>query len=244
LLRAALIDVGGTLLPDNLPQDPALGRLRRERLAELLPGLGPDALDGLLAGLLADARAGGRQLEQRTNEEIRRRLVDADPALGDCVDDVRRTLARNMGWALSLFPGCREFLAAAGELGLRRILVTNTAWFDDEDWRVWREPELGLTGLVDGIVTSVSVGYRKPHPAMFERALELAGCSSDHCVFIGNREDLDVEPALELGMTVIRVAIHEAPTPTRAHRLVTSLAEAADALRALCVRAGPPPPRT
>lgn len=238
MLRAALIDVGGTVLPDNLPPDPDRHRLRRERLGEVLPELGPEALDALMAGLLADARAGMARLEQRTDEEIARRLAAADPALAVRAGEVRRTMDRE----LALFAGCRELLGAAGEIGLRRVLVTNTAWFDDEDWIGWRAPELGLTGLIDGVVTSVSAGYRKPHQAMFQRALGLAGCPPERCVFIGDREDLDIEPALQLGMTTIRVAIQEPPTPTRAYRLVTSLAEAAEALRA--IRPGPPPPRS
>src|SRR2546429_479215 len=88
-----------------------------------------------------------------------------------------------------------------------------------------------LADLLDGIGTSYDVGHRKPHPAMFERAIELAGCAPDACVMIGNSERSDVEPALALGMMVIRVALQEPPTPTRARHLVTDLGAAVERLR-------------
>ena len=94
-------------------------------------------------------------------------------------------------------------------------------------------PDLRLTGLVDGVVTSCSVGYRKPHLAIFQRAVALADCRPEECLFVGDNEQKDVEPALGMGMTAIRVAIQEPPTATRAHRLATSLDEVTAALRAL-----------
>ena len=231
-LRALLLDVGGTLLPDNLPESPELRAVRRARLAAVLPELGQDVLSALLAGVLADASAGRDRLEQNTNAEIANRLAAADRALACRADEVRRTLGRYMGSELRPFPGHRELLAAAGDLGLCRVLVTNTAWLADDDWLDWGAPELGLTGLVDGVVTSCSAGYRKPHLAMFQRAVALAGCRPEECLFVGNNERKDVEPALGMGMTTIRVAIQESPTATRAHRLATSLDEVTAALRA------------
>lgn len=99
----------------------------------------------------------------------------------------------------------------------------------------WWMAVRGLTGLVDGIVTSYSVGRRKPDRAMFDRALRTASCPATEAIFVGDKEAKDIEPALALGMATIRVAIQEPPSPTRADRLVTSLAQAADAVRALAV---------
>jgi FMN phosphatase YigB (HAD superfamily) len=231
--EALLVDVGGTLLPDNLPDDPALVRARDARLAAILPELEPDALARLLVSMLADARAGLDRLEQHTSSDIAGRLEAADVRLSGRVEEVRTTLGRHVSQRLDPFPGHRELLLAAGELGLRRVLVTNTSWLSDEDWQEWRAPELGLTGLLDGVVTSYSAGYRKPHRAMFDSALALAGCGPEACVFTGDKERKDVEPALALGMTVIRVAIQEPPTPTAAQYLVTSLEDAVRVLRRL-----------
>ncbi len=66
---------------------------------------------------------------------------------------------------------------------------------------------------------------------MFEAALTAAGCEARNCGLIGYSEVNDVEPALGLGMTVIRVAIQEPPTQSLAHHLAGSLGEADRFLR-------------
>ena len=232
--RAFLVDAGGTLFPDRLADRPAVREVREQRLAGVLPGLDRSRIARLLDELKADARAGEDRLEQRTEAEIAARLSALDGSFDALVPDVRRALTQPTGHEPDPFPGHRDLLLTAGRLGLRRVLVTNTAWISEVDWWRWRMERLGLVGLLDGVVTSYDVGWRKPHRAMFERALELAGCAAQECVFIGDNERKDVEPALALGMTVIRVAIQEPPAPTRAHRLVTSLPKASRVLRSLC----------
>lgn len=235
--RALLVDVGGTLVPDNLPSAPGVRETHLRRLAALLPGLEPDRLEDLLDRLRADARDRRDDLEQRTEAGVAARLAEFDPALSGQAGAVCRALGRPTEHEHPPFPGHRDLLLAAGELGMRRVLVSNTAWVSDDDWRRWWLSAREMEGLVEGIVTSHSAGRRKPDRGMFDRALALAGCGPDECVFIGDKEGKDVEPALALGMTVIRVAIQEPPTPTRAHHLATSLAEATELLRSL--RAAP-----
>lgn len=234
LFRAFLVDAGGTLFPDRLADRPAMREVRERRLAAVLPELDPSHVARLLDELTADARAGEDRLEQRTEAAIAARLSALDGSFDARVADVRRALTQPTGHEPDAFRGHRDLLLTAGRLGLRRVLVTNTAWISEEDWWRWRMDRLGHVGLLDGVVTSFDVGWRKPHRAMFERALELAECAAHECVFIGDNERKDIEPALALGMTVIQVAIQEPPAPTRAHRLVTSLAEASQVLRLLC----------
>ena len=74
-------------------------------------------------------------------------------------------------------------------------------------------------------MTSLDVGFRKPHSAFFAAALREAGCEPAACLMIGNSEANDIQPALALGMRTIRVAIEEPPpTASAAHAVVTSLA--------------------
>jgi len=231
--RALLADVGGTLVPDNLPERPGVREVRLRRLAAVLPELDEAAVAGLLDDMRADARAEADRLEQRTEELIAARLSARGTGLAERAGAVRRALSEPTGHEHPPFPGHQDLLRMAAELGLRRVLVTNTAWVDDDDWRRWLLASRGLMGLVDGLVTSVSAGHRKPHRAMFDIAVALAGCPAEACVFIGDRETKDVEPALAMGMMVIKVAIQEPPTGTAAHHQVTSLAAAVDTLRAL-----------
>ncbi len=230
---ALLVDVGGTLVPDRLPDPPGRRDVRVDRLAAVLPELGRDRAASLLDALLADARTASDLLEQRTDAAIARRLATLDPSLAGRAGEVRRRLGRPTGHEHPPFPCHRDLLHVAGELGMRRVLVTNTDWTSDDDWLVWWMSARDLAGLVDGVVTSYSLGRRKPDRAMFDRALSLAGCPPEACVYAGDKERKDVEPALALGMTVIRVAIQEPPSETRAHHLVTDLAGAVRVLREL-----------
>jgi len=80
--------------------------------------------------------------------------------------------------------------------------------------------DLGVVHLVDSIITSLEIGFRKPHPAIFKAAILEAGCNAAECVMIGNSETNDIEPALQLGMRAIRVAIEEPPPRTSAAEAV------------------------
>lgn len=231
--RALLVDAGGTLFPDSLPEAVEARQVRLLRLVAVLPELGLGGVSRLLDDLRADARAARDGPEQRTDAAIARRLAELDGGLGGRAGLVRSALGRATGHEHPPFPGHRDLLLTAADLGLRRVLVSNTDWVSDDDWLEWRMDALGIAGLLDGVVTSYSLGRRKPDRAMFDRALALAGCEPGAAIYIGDREDKDVEPALALGMTVIRVAIQEAPSETRAHRLVASLPAAIHALREL-----------
>jgi putative hydrolase of the HAD superfamily len=75
-------------------------------------------------------------------------------------------------------------------------------------------------------VTSIDVGWRKPHPAIFTAALEALGVPADRAAMVGNSETSDIIPAAALGMRTIRVAIEEPRPPvTQADTVVTSLDE-------------------
>ena len=71
------------------------------------------------------------------------------------------------------FPDAAPALAQLRRLGLKLVCVSN--------WDV-SLPEVlercGLGGALDGVVTSAEAGARKPDPAIFAPALELAGCAA------------------------------------------------------------------
>jgi putative hydrolase of the HAD superfamily len=63
---------------------------------------------------------------------------------------------------------------------------------------------MGLAERLDFAVFSSEVGKRKPHPAIFERALEALGVAAGDTVFVGDRLLEDVRGAGELGMTTVQ----------------------------------------
>ncbi|MDO3700435.1 HAD family hydrolase [Micromonospora sp. C28SCA-DRY-2] len=65
----------------------------------------------------------------------------------------------------------------------RLVVVTNTH-------RAELVPDhlaaIGVAHLVDAVVTSVEVGWRKPHPAIYAAALDAAGVPASAAVFVGD----------------------------------------------------------
>lgn len=60
--------------------------------------------------------------------------------------------------------------------------------------------ELGLTPLLQIIVTSLEAGYAKPHPAIFKEALKRAQVEPEEAMFIGDQYQIDVLGAESVGM--------------------------------------------
>jgi putative hydrolase of the HAD superfamily len=61
--------------------------------------------------------------------------------------------------------------------------------------------DAGITERVDFAVFSSEVGKRKPHPAIFERALDALRVEPENALFVGDRLYEDMRGAGEVGMT-------------------------------------------
>jgi len=93
-------------------------------------------------------------------------------------------------------------LESLRERGLKLALVSNAF---DPGWLLHRDLEqMGLAERLDFAVFSSEIGKRKPHPAIFERALEALGVTATETVFVGDRLYEDVRGAGELGMTTVQ----------------------------------------
>jgi FMN phosphatase YigB (HAD superfamily) len=200
--------------------------LSRDRAIALAEDLQDRAGTAVVAQELSDG------VEQRT-AEVTLSALDAAGLGGR--SGANEIAIRAMGSFIlrehELFDGAVELLETAGELELRTVIVSNTFWLDARGLVRYFE-EAGVGPLIHEATTSLDVGYRKPHLAMFDKGIRLAECAADECVFIGNSEGKDIEPAAALGMRTIRVCIEEPPPETsRADAVVTSLGEASDVLR-------------
>ncbi len=81
---------------------------------------------------------------------------------------------------------------------LRLVLCSNT---DVERFGFIRKffPEILF---FDGYVVSYEVGFMKPHPRIYEVALDKAAAKAEECVFIDDREE-NIAAARELGLETI-----------------------------------------
>lgn len=227
MLRAALIDVGGTLWPElGPPSDHQARRLQD------LHSLTEQQASGLAYELnrIASSWESPNVLTQDTDgliEDVLRELgietVDARA--------VRDALCVPASDGATLFPEAPELLRAINDLGLRTVLVSNTAWRGAAAYS--RDFEFfGVSNHIHAIITSLDVGFRKPHHAIFRAALDAAGCSPSECVVVGDSEEKDIGPAVAQGMRSILVAIERpAPAETAADEIATSLRQAIVILR-------------
>jgi putative hydrolase of the HAD superfamily len=65
--------------------------------------------------------------------------------------------------------------------------------------------DTGLAPLLDGLVISAEVGAAKPDPAIFERALEVAGAGRGEALHVGDTVDVDVAGALAAGLRAVHL---------------------------------------
>jgi putative hydrolase of the HAD superfamily len=112
--------------------------------------------------------------------------------------------AEHAAWAPSRVLGSttHALLESLRARDLRLGLVSNAF---DPGWLLHRDLEqLGVAERLDFAVFSSEVGKRKPHPAIFKRALEELGVGAEDAVFVGDRLYEDIRGAGELGMTTVQ----------------------------------------
>jgi putative hydrolase of the HAD superfamily len=134
---------------------------------------------------------------------VRQLLDDFGVIVDD--DELGRYLeAEHRAWdpARRLAAHTHALLETLRERGLKLGLVSNAF---DPGWLLHRDLEqMGLAERLDFSVFSSEVGMRKPHPAIFERALEALAVEPQNALFVGDRLYEDVRGAGELGMTTVQ----------------------------------------
>jgi putative hydrolase of the HAD superfamily len=129
-----------------------------------------------------------------------------------------------------VFPDAYPALTALRERGLTLGAVSN--------W-VWNLPELlhslDLVSHFDFIAASARIGYEKPHPRIFEWALEQARVEPSAVIHVGDHVDADVLGARGVGIEGVlidrrgRYAPDEVPEGTSVIRALDELVELVDA---------------
>lgn len=110
-----------------------------------------------------------------------------------------------------LFPEVREQLAFLRERGLKMAIVTNAfqpMWVRD----VEIEEHQLLEFFPDCRISAADVGFLKPHPSIFQKALDQLGVNPSEAVFVGDNPVADIAGAQGMGMqAVFRVTHPVAP---------------------------------
>ena len=82
---------------------------------------------------------------------------------------------------------------------------------------------LGITSFFHTVVVSSLVGYEKPHPHIFQIALQQTGLSADQVMYIGDDPFLDYQAARKIGIQSLHLDRNNR-FPEHPHR-ITSLIE-------------------
>jgi putative hydrolase of the HAD superfamily len=136
-------------------------------------------------------------------ELVRRLLGDFDVTIGDEELD-RYLVAEHEAWEPARLLGAHThaLLESLRAHGLKLGLVSNAF---DPGWLLHRDLEqMGIAQRLDFSVFSSEVGTRKPHPAIFQRALGALGVQPEDALFVGDRLYEDIRGAGELGMTTVQ----------------------------------------
>jgi putative hydrolase of the HAD superfamily len=93
------------------------------------------------------------------------------------------------------YPDAIPALRSLRDRGQRLVAVSN---WDCSLARVLER--CGLGGLLDGAVSSAAAGARKPDPAIFAPALEIAGCGPEEALHVGDTLEEDAAGARAAGI--------------------------------------------
>jgi putative hydrolase of the HAD superfamily len=198
VLEAVLFDWGDTLMrwawePELLEagHDAGLRAIGREPLPEMTQRFRDAYLPLLwLPGTLEEVEYPAL---------VRRLLAEEGIDAGD--EELARFLeAEHAAWqpARLLASTTHALLESLRDRGLRLGLVSNA--IDPPDLLHRDLAQLGVAQRLDTAVFSSEVGWRKPHPAIFQRALDALGVAADVALFVGDTLATDIAGAAALGM--------------------------------------------
>ena len=198
MLQAVLFDWGDTLMrwawdPEYLSEGHAAG----------LRAVGRDPVPALTArfreSYLPLLWAPGTLEEVEYPALVRRVLGEVGVEVSD--EELLRFLdAEHDAWAKArlLASTTHALLETLRDRGLEVGLVSNAV---DPPGLLHRDLEqLGVAQRLDVAVFSSEVGWRKPHPAIFERALDMLGVMPADALFVGDTLATDIAGAAALGM--------------------------------------------
>ncbi len=203
-LQAVFLDAGNTLVE----MDYALFSERLRRVGHELParilGRAEAAVRPAVSRYLADGASteqeGAFSHYMRLMLECAFEQAGQRPAPAEIDRGVHALMAlrREPGASLQIWSvvraDARPFLEAVRSAGLRAVVVSNADGSVEQGLR-----DRGLAPLLDAVVDSHIVGAEKPDPAIFRRALEIAGSQPARTLHVGDMYAVDVVGARRAG---------------------------------------------
>jgi putative hydrolase of the HAD superfamily len=145
---------------------------------------------------------------EATEEASFQRLMELDQLVFDRLGypDLPESFFRDVDRAFRqrsaffVFPDVVPALDAMQAAGLRLGVVSNWGWYAPELLQT-----LELARHFEIMSISARVGYQKPHPAIFEHALDLLEVGPDEAIHVGDDPDADVLGARRVGIEPVLI---------------------------------------
>ncbi len=232
-IRVVIFDLGGTLIYDKNPWPPIFHRADLA-LLEALQNSGlridpPTFFHGHreLLSLYYDRR--GDDIEEETTTVLLKQLLEEQGKLNVSNEFIATTLRAMYAVTQSnwfpeedAIPTLRNLKQRGFHLGL----ISNAA--DDENTQTLIDKG-GFRPYLEFIISSAAFGKRKPHPAIFQAALDHFHIEANQAVMIGDLMETDILGAHQVGMKSIRITRRALKTAPRIHvrpdAIVFSLSE-------------------
>jgi HAD superfamily hydrolase (TIGR01549 family) len=240
-LRAVFFDLDRTLwsgghFRGEAPDWDEITRLQAQALAPEFERLGlshPDLIDFVTRFWpvfgLADQAPNLSLAELRVGaiirECLRRDGFKCSDADGECLWEAMHIPFHYFG--TEPFPDAIAAVERLRDAGMRLAVLTNRPVGGHI---LQRElTALGFPDAFEAIVTSGEVGYRKPHPLVFETALRHLDLPPADVLMVGDSYENDVVPAAKLGMTAV-LKLNESEPDAAAYGLAAHQVASLDAL--------------
>jgi len=117
-------------------------------------------------------------------------------------------------------PDITETLTKLKDMGLKLGILSNT--FAPGSSLEKHFQQAGILDFFGVRMYSYQFDFRKPDPRIFKIAAERIGCEFENIIFVGDRLDNDIYPALKLGVTAVLKNAYTnngLPTPKGAYRI-------------------------
>jgi putative hydrolase of the HAD superfamily len=208
-IRAVVFDMGGTL--EDLYYDETIRREATRSLREFLHGLELDPGLSLpdLRATLSSGLAGYQAWREQSERELPPERVWTEYILADHGLSKERLMAAADELAFfyethyhvrSLRPEGPDTLEALRAKGFRLAIISNTL---SRRLVPSKLAEYGIAHYFDPVVTSASLGWRKPNARIFEEAARLMQIPPAVCAYVGDTISRDVIGARRAGYGLV-----------------------------------------
>ena len=133
---------------------------------------------------------------ERSRRDLFADIIRQWPEVYQDVEEAVRAYAASYAQRVSLDSATKQLLQYLRSRNTPWGIVTNGG----ADTQRVKIQVLGLDGLTSTIVISGELGFRKPDPEIFKRALAEIGADASVTIFVGDNPSVDIMGAAEAGM--------------------------------------------